>query len=132
MAGAQIQNLSQFQNELENALSQLSEDQIPVAVKKIVLDALRGFVLGTRVDTGRARGGWQISLNRPQNARGNRLDKTGTSTINSGLGKLSSLSADDVVYIQNQVVYIGILENLDHMVENTLNRLIARLKAGNI
>ena len=129
---AEVQNLGEFQRALDAALIELSEDDAKKLVKKIIFDALRGFVLGTRVDTGRARGGWQVSRNTAVRSS-DRLDKTGTAVLNQGLSQLAGMDiSQDTIFIQNNVVYIGILENLDHMVENTLRRLTSTLNSGRL
>ena len=128
----QIQNLAAFNTALDQALMTLSEDDAKKVVKKVIFDALRGFVLGTRVDTGRARGGWQVSRNSPVRSS-QRFDKTGTAVLNQALSQLVGMDiSKDTIYIQNNVAYIGILENMDHMVENTLRRLTSLLNSGRI
>ena len=129
-----LKNLQSFQKALEKRLMQIIEKKVPAAYKKIVFDALRGFVLGTRVDTGRARGGWQVTLNRPEKSSSDEvvLDKTGSKSLNNGLQRLSKVKNTDIVYVQNRVKYIGKLEQWDRMVDNTLKTLTAKIKAGDL
>mgnify|MGYP003651438120 CR=1 FL=1 len=51
------------------------------------LNILKGVVLATPRDTGRAKGNWQVSISRPITTQTERLDLTGSVTITEGLTK---------------------------------------------
>jgi len=130
--GAAIANLPQFQQSLRNAASELNAEQVPAFLKKVVLDAYRGYVMGTRVDTGRARGGWTISKGAPKFDRSGRTDKSGAAVLSEGVSTLTGITADSIIYVNNGVVYIAKLEDLDHMVENTNRRLQNKIASGTL
>ena len=79
--------------------------------KKIALDALRGIVMRTPVDTGRARANWQVTIDVAPEDVVDEKDGGGGATISKGIGELNSLRPYRVVWITNNVPYIGELEN---------------------
>lgn len=83
-------------------------DQVSLQ-KKVALQILTGVVTKTPVDTGRARGGWQVDID-GFNFQAIDSDKAGNSTINEGLQRLQNLQPNQVVRIGNNVVYITELE----------------------
>jgi hypothetical protein len=89
------------------------EEQVGIEVltfqKKIALDVFSGVVLMTPVDTGRARGGWQIGINTRVTAEGN-ADKSGGSTIRTGSARIGLLSDYGTIFITNNVPYITTLD----------------------
>ena len=83
-------------------------------VKKVVFDIYTRVAMRTPVDTGRARGGWQIGGTLGSGQSG-AIDKTPTGTLNPGWGELGKINnlitkAKVIGYIYNNVVYIGVLE----------------------
>ena len=72
--------------------------------------ALRTAVLATPVDTGRARGSWDVGIGGPGSS-GNSLDPTGAGAIASGLGTISSVKRPISIYVSSNLEYIGQLEN---------------------
>jgi len=55
--------LRQFNFEIDNFVKKLVPEEIVLFQKKIALEALRKLVKRTPVDTGRARGNWQVTSN---------------------------------------------------------------------
>lgn len=129
---ALVKNLGEFQRSVSDALKELDSDQIPLFLKKIILDALRGYVMGTRVDTGRARGGWTVSKARPVFKKNGAQDKYGAKVLSEATSKLTGIKSTDTLYISNGVVYIAILEGKDNMVKDTNRRLTSKIKAGTL
>ena len=80
-----------------NATVQDFVNNIPVRVnlaqKKIVLDLLAGVVRRTPVDTGRARGNWQLSIGKPEEQE-----------------KVQKIPHFSVVWLSNNLPYIEVLE----------------------
>tara|TARA_B100001250_G_C19678722_1_gene734865 strand:+ start:421 stop:822 length:402 start_codon:yes stop_codon:yes gene_type:complete len=76
----------------------------------IGLKVLRGVVLKTPVDTGRARANWQLSINVPKTDVVNSKQKAGTKAITDGNRKLKLMKLGEDVYITNNLPYIGVLE----------------------
>lgn len=83
---------------------------IPLAhIHAIAFDALGRVVLKTPVDTGRARGGWQINLNEVGTGAGPK-SKSGDRVLSAGLARINRAGLDDTIYITNSVPYIRDLE----------------------
>jgi len=106
-----FKNLAQFNRELQDFSRRLLPAQIVLFQKRITLDLLVGIVLDTPVDTGRARGGWQTTLNSPTTQAPDRKDKTGTVAIQEAQRAMANLQPFAVVFIQNNVEYIAFLED---------------------
>lgn len=81
-------------------------------VKKVVFDIFSDIVMKTPVDTGRARGGWQIGRELGT-GQTNLLDKSGSAAIGKAAQDAASLTlkARVVGYIYNNVEYIKALED---------------------
>lgn len=118
-----IVNLEQ----VERGLDDFGEKRVPGAVRdvhrKLALAILTGCVMGTPVDKGRARGGWDV-VERPSSLLTERLDKDGGITVSIGRAKVESILGGrkgefTILYVQNNVHYIGILENTPHSAQNT-------------
>lgn len=75
-----------------------------VVVRRIALDIFSRVVRRTPVDTGRARANWQIGIN--QLPKGTML----TGKVGFGTGNLSAYKIGDIIYIANNLPYIGVLE----------------------
>lgn len=104
-------NVKAFNAELRKLTKRLPREAIIVMQRKFAFDALRGVVLKTPVKTGRARGNWQVTVNRsPENAL-ERKDKPGQATIDKGTARLTNVPAFAIIYITNNVPYIVYLEN---------------------
>ena len=102
MAGSFALDLSRF--------GRLTRDRIDVVVRKVSLDLLSGVVFRTPVDTGRARGAWTVGVDALPRGTG-ALDQGGGNTVQAGAAKLQPVQAGGIVYIANNVEYIGALED---------------------
>lgn len=131
-----ILNLEQVDHQFE----EFTEKVVPGAVReqhmKIAMKVLQGCVMGTPVDKGTARGGWDVSERGNSELTG-RQDKVGATTVQEGNAKIMAilsgrLSEYTVIYIQNNVHYIGILENTHHSPQNSgwVKATIAAVEAG--
>lgn len=91
-------------------LAQLAEKMkldLDTVVRKSTLEVFRGVVLKTPVDTGRARGNWNVAAGAP--------DTSTTPTANQARGmtevaKAASIAAGGIVYLANSLPYIRPLE----------------------
>lgn len=81
-------------------------------VKKAIFDIFRDIVMATPVDTGRARGGWQVGGELGSGQTG-LLDKGGTGALGNAHTGIQGLvaRAEVVGYIFNNVEYIKVLED---------------------
>lgn len=75
----------------------------------LCLDLLKGCVLGTPVDTGRALGNWQASVNNSIDSATNDTDKIGLITIAAG-ENAARAAPGEVFFITNNLPYIYRLE----------------------
>ena len=119
-----FENLKEFNEKLRD----FAEDEVPrralLLFRRVALGILRRAVLKTPVDTGRARGNWQLTVNRIVTSVIDRVDDgspshsvgeaprrgAGKDTVDKGLGKLSRVKLGDTIYITNNVDYIVYLE----------------------
>jgi len=104
-------NLQQFNAEIQEFAKKVVPNEIVKFQKKIVLEALRRLVQKTPVDTGRAKGGWQVTIEAPASGQLDRTDKDGAGTVAEGLAAISHLPPWQMVWITNNVDYI---EKLEH------------------
>ncbi len=80
---------------------------LDTVVRKSTLEVFKGVVLKTPVDTGRARGNWNVSAGAP--------DTSTTQSANAARGiaeaqKALGLPAGGVVYLANSLPYARVLE----------------------
>lgn len=102
-------NYKQFSKGLKVKVRDITEEQMPTFYRLVGLDALSRIVLKTPVDTGRARGGWQININAI--GEGAKVkSKSGDQVIAAGNKRLSAVKLTDTIYITNSVEYIIPLE----------------------
>lgn len=78
--------------------------------RAVGLEALRGVVLMSPVDTGRFRGNWQQTLGSPASGTLEVLDKSGGPTITAGEAVLSAVPAFSVTWLVNNLDYAVALE----------------------
>jgi len=101
-----------------SGLDQAAEDQdadvaaqVLVKQRKATLQVLQGVVDGTPVDTGRARGNWQVTNDRPATGETQRTDIGGGETMFAGIAASSSIRPFGVSWVANNVPYIEALED---------------------
>lgn len=100
------------------------EERMTLLLRAASMRGLQGLVLGTRVDTGRARGNWQVTEDAPAQGYQEELkDKAGGETIARGSRVALHATLDRMVWIHNGVPYIGYLEQLDKMLAGTFGAL---------
>lgn len=77
--------------------------------RKVVLDVMRGVIMGTPVDTGRARGAWLVAVGNEPTGEGT-PDRGGARALADGSREVRDLKAGQVTFLINRVPYIRILE----------------------
>jgi len=102
--------IEQFNKEIDEFAKSI-QDEAMTMLRKIVLEALRRLVMKTPVDTGRARGGWQVTIGSPAEGQTGKQDKEGRETIAKGLPALKDFDPYQIVWISNNVDYIEFLEH---------------------
>lgn len=90
-------------------------------MRKVALDVFRGVVQRTPVDTGRARGSWNVDINRVNKTvdtdPAERRDPPalgappGPANLSQAAGKVFEAKWGDEIYISNNVPYIRYLED---------------------
>jgi len=103
--------LQKFNKELNDFTKKLVPEKVLTLQKKMVLEALKRLVNKTPVDTGRARGNWQVTISNPAAGQLETTDKEGSGTIARGLAALGGLKPYMVVWITNNLDYIEFLED---------------------
>ncbi|OTG85532.1 hypothetical protein B9T31_12130 [Acinetobacter sp. ANC 4558] len=79
--------------------------------KKIAIDALRGVIEASPVDSGAFKGNHRLSINTEDHGFDpNISDKAGSSALSKGLSVLAQLVPYSTVYIQNNAPYGPTLE----------------------
>jgi hypothetical protein len=106
-----ITNLKQFNDTVEKSFKRLTEEQVVLAQKKIVLDLLRKVIRRTPVDTGRARGNWQVSIDFPATGELEVLHENAHTIFARGNAAIKKLPPYKIVWLTNNVSYIVALEN---------------------
>jgi len=96
-------NASSFEADL-NKFAIRTELELDTVVRKIALSLYDGITNKTPVDTGRAKGNWNLSV-----------DSMDTSVNPKARGKkrvsLKKGDGNNVIYISNSLPYIGVLED---------------------
>ena len=106
-----VTNLQQFNRALRKASKQVPRSHLVIFQKKIAMEALRRVVMKTPVDTGRARGNWQVDINNVPGGVLETTDKSGGGTTASGVAAMATLPPFGTVWIANNLPYIKALEN---------------------
>lgn len=89
---------------------QKTEKRGDTVVRKTVIDLMSRVVNETPVDTGRAKGNWQVGVNQEPQGTVETTDKQGNATVSKGTSEALRGSLGDVWYITNNLPYIGVLE----------------------
>lgn len=76
-------------------------------MRMATIEFYRQITISTPVDTGRAREGWDISINAPSA----KLPPEGNYTYHAGVPDVPAVTITDKYYITNNVPYIGRLNN---------------------
>lgn len=103
-------NVRAFALDLNKFNKDLTEQQLGTLVRKVALQVLSGVVFSTPVDTGRARGNWQVSLDRPATGSLNLLDKQGRTVVSTGSVTIGRAPVFGHIWVTNNLPYIERLE----------------------
>ena len=89
---------------------QKAELDMKTVIRKITLEAFKRIILRTPVDTGMARGNWQVSAGAPVTVQIADGDKSGTATLSKSESGVLSWSCQGSLFMVNNLPYIGKLE----------------------
>lgn len=106
-----VDNIAQFNADVAKFAEKLLPQQVVALQKKLVIDIVTGAILLTPVDTGRARGGWQVTEGAPTDRDSGRVDKTGAATIAAATIAAARLKPFGIAFVQNNVAYVPFLED---------------------
>jgi hypothetical protein len=105
-------SVKEFSDAIEEFATQLVPESLILMQKKLVLDLLAGVVRKTPVDTGRARGNWQVEVGSvPQGVRNDRDGESEEAIIQAASENLRSLGFAQVVWVANNLEYVVFLED---------------------
>jgi hypothetical protein len=117
-------DLAGFQLDLRNFATKIPSEEINKLARAIAMDALKGVVLKTPVDTGRARGNWEVTTGKPSvnvdiaSYEGKHIPEKLAETvvasraIENGAGVIATAEPEkQVIWVSNNVPYIEELEN---------------------
>lgn len=97
-----------FNASIERFKTRITGDQFTDFYRRLALGLLQKIVMATPVDTGRARGNWQVTITTPPRREVDGWQ--GRDPIVAGTNTISQLRSLRVVYIANHVPYIVYLE----------------------
>jgi hypothetical protein len=99
--------VGEFSFAVSRFASQAKEKE-KLVIRKIAIECFRRIILGTPVDTGRARGNWQASTGSMAGGTVEKLDTTGSATIAAMISEVSGWTPKDDLpaFITNNLPYI--------------------------
>lgn len=93
-----------------NRFAQKTNLKANAVIRRVAFDVFGRIIVKTPVDTGRARANWIPSIGAMANSSTNETDKTGTATRARIKSVGSSFTAGQIMYLTNNLPYIGMLE----------------------
>ena len=91
---------------------EINESKFQLVLQKVAMEALTRLVMKTPVDSGRARGNWQVTWGSPSTEYdSDKTDDKGSGTIWEGADTIADAPRYGVIWISNNVPYIERLEN---------------------
>ena len=124
-------DMSKFDAAVQRFTTREIPEKVRQKTQEIALEALSGVVFLTPVNSGRARGNWQVSTNQPITVAVEREDKDGAATIGAGATVIAGSKPYEVIHIVNNLAYIRALEDgsstqaPNGMVAVTVNRIMS-------
>jgi len=88
-----------------------TETKLDTAVRKIAIELFSRVILRTPVDTGRARGNWQVAIGSVPSGTLDLNDASGTATVSKATAATAGVKAGDVIYLVNNLPYAQRLED---------------------
>ena len=95
------------------------------AARAITISLFNGVIRDTRVDTGRLRGNWQVSLDQPERGTIEREDKVaqGSDGGNAQADVNNTVESGAINYLTNNLPYAEVFEQRDGMVARNAARI---------
>jgi hypothetical protein len=104
-------NVRSFNLALQRHAREMPAEGIQKIHRALALEALRGVVLMSPVDTGRFRGNWQQTTDEPATGTLETTDKSGGATIAKGAAQIAQIEPFSVSWLSNNLPYAARLEN---------------------
>jgi len=101
----------QFALEVDDFFDREAPEAIAQATQKIAVEGLRRVVQKTPVDTGRARGNWQVGIGSAPEDPIERADRGGQQAIASGTAEIAGARPFAPIIIASNLPYIHKLED---------------------
>ena len=101
-----------FADDMKKMAEKIGE-KYDATVRASLIDVASKVILRTAVDTGRARGNWQVSLNDPATDILDVEDKEGNTTIKAAMDNTEK-ATDNIWWLTNNLPYIQKLESGTH------------------
>lgn len=139
-------NVKEFTLDLAR-YARLLDVSVAKFTKAVALQAASEVVPGTRVDTGRARGNWQVQEGGAPPEQtvavtdSNFYDPSGSGEIENGVARdarsevqteVLEMTGEDIIWLHNGLPYINVLEDLDRMVAGTVEALRIQLASKSL
>lgn len=86
-------------------------ERVSQVVRKITLDVFNNVVMMTPVDSGRARGNWQVATGEAPAGTVEMTDPSGATVMAQVAGEVGQMEPGDVVYLVNNLPYARPLED---------------------
>lgn len=125
-----------FRIAVTKRVKESTEERPKQIVRATGLYAIRNLIFGTRVDTARARGNWQVTLGDPAEGYDPDVGDISGNPREEGRGVPSRRrdalkegeavvmdAGFDLIWMHNGVPYIGILEQKDKMLAGTVEAI---------
>lgn len=107
-----VEGLEKFTADLTRFQQEIMPGEHAKFCKRISFGLLKDIVQGTPVDTGLAKGNWQVTPGESATGTVETLDKEGSLTIATGSGLISAIDPmKQIVWISNNLPYIESLED---------------------
>jgi hypothetical protein len=100
----------EFNAAIDEYVEEILPEQFVTFHRWVAMELLRRVVMKTPVDTGRARGNWQITIDTPADGETDVADRRGGRTVDAEGAKLGRVYFGCVVWLTNNVAYIISLE----------------------
>lgn len=104
-------SVREFNKLIKDHVKKFPEVSFEEVQKRVVFEALKRVVLKTPVDTGKARGNWQVTINRVPKTIVDPPARGEIDILNKAVPVLDKLGFGDTVWISNNVDYMVFLEN---------------------
>lgn len=105
-----ICNVGELNAEIDKWAKEKPVEELTKLQRMIALEGVSRVVMRTPVDHGDARGGWQVTIDKPAEGGSGAFDPTGVLTVARGKLKIDKSTPYCIIYISSNVDHIEVLE----------------------